>query len=188
MYRRVGKRLFDMAVSVVALVVLSPILLIAAAAVKLHDGGPILFIQHRVGRKGALFPFFKLRSMPVDTPRVVSSNAATLTVTPVGRVIRRTSIDELPQLVNIAVGHMSIVGPRPPLPTQTELLELRKESGALNLRPGLTGLAQVNAYDEMSVGEKASWDAAYVTTLSLQTDLSIIARTFQYLRKPPPRY
>ncbi len=188
MYRSWGKRSIDIAGSIVALILLSPLLAVAAAAVKLGDSGPVFFVQTRVGTSGTPFPCLKLRSMPVDTPQEASSSAATLTITPVGRVLRRTNIDELPQLVNIAAGHMSLVGPRPALPSQHELLELRRSSGASKLRPGLTGLAQIRAHDDMPVAEKAMWDEVYVTKLSLSLDTVIVARSFLYLLKPPPRY
>ena len=109
-------------------------------------------------------------------------------VTRVGRLIRRTNVDELPQLVNILRGDMSIVGPRPPITSQSDLIELRRANGALNCRPGLTGWAQINAFDGMSVVRKAELDGDYAARISLRRDIVIILRTFGYLLKPPPKY
>jgi len=188
MYRRFGKRIVDVLLGSVALVVLSPIVGAIAAAIRLNDRGPALFKQQRVGRRGNEFPFLKFRSMPVGSANVESAGADGLQITRVGRVIRRTSLDELPQLVNIVRGDMSIVGPRPPLPTQTDLIELRRENGALELRPGLTGLAQINSFDGMSAEDKARWDGIYAKSVSLVTDATIVVRTLRYLTKPPPTY
>jgi O-antigen biosynthesis protein WbqP len=188
MYRRFGKRFFDIAASTCALVVLSPLMLLVAVAIKLEDRGPVIYQQKRVGQNGDLFEFLKFRSMPVAAESIESRRAENLPITRVGRVIRRTSIDELPQLVDVLRGDMSVVGPRPPLPSQAELIELRRENGSLAVRPGLTGLAQINSYDQMPVPEKAKWDGEYASHISLGGDFEIILKTFAYLRKPPPSY
>lgn len=188
MYRQVFKRWFDVVAAGAALVVLSPVMLATAVAVKLEDGGPALFSQERVGTNGKTFRVFKFRSMPVNAGDVPSAMAHALRVTRVGQIIRRTNIDELPQLVNILRGDMSIVGPRPALPRQTELNDMRRENGAWTCRPGLTGLAQVNSYDGMPEPEKAAWDAKYAASVTLGVDVSIILRTFLYLAKRPPAY
>ncbi len=188
MYRSTGKRVIDFALALVGLVVLSPVMAALAAIIKIEDRGPALFRQPRVGQHGREFTFLKFRSMPVDTPHVESAQADTLRITRVGRVIRRTSLDELPQLVNVVVGDMSLVGPRPPLASQEELIDLRKENGSLDLRPGLTGLAQINGYDGMSNIEKARWDGRYARTLSFLGDAKILFRTIGYLATPPPSY
>jgi O-antigen biosynthesis protein WbqP len=183
-----SKRAFDVVASAAALLVLSPVMLGVALAIRLEDGGPALFRQTRVGKDGQPFRIFKFRSMPVATPDVPSAGARTLTVTRVGRFIRRTNLDELPQLLNILRGDMSVVGPRPALPAQRALVDLRTELGALACRPGLTGLAQIRSYDGMPEEEKAQLDAAYARSASLSTDLGIIARTFGYLARRPPVY
>lgn len=187
-YAHFFKRALDIVLSATALVVLSPVLLLVALLIRLEDGGPAVFHQKRVGRHGQAFTIFKFRSMPVATPSVPSAGARTLTLTRIGRVIRRTNIDELPQLFNVIRGDMSLIGPRPALPTQTYLLELRAANAVLDVRPGLTGLAQVEAYDGMPETEKAEWERRYVSDITLRVDLSIIARTLTYLLRPPPVY
>jgi O-antigen biosynthesis protein WbqP len=182
------KRTFDIALAAAALFCLSPLLAITALAVRLEDGGPALFRQQRIGLGGRLFRLVKFRSMPVSTRDVPSTEARSLTVTRVGRLIRRTNIDELPQLFNILKGDMSIVGPRPALQSQTRLTELRRLNGALGCRPGLTGLAQVNSYDGMPEDEKARFDGDYAARVSFGRDISIILRTFVYLTRRPPTY
>jgi O-antigen biosynthesis protein WbqP len=183
-----GKRVIDAILALAALIVLSPLMLIVATIIKLHDRGPIIFKHQRVGQNGRLFWFMKFRSMPVNTANVPSADGAKLRVTPIGRIIRRTSIDELPQLINILRGEMSIVGPRPAIPAQVHLLGLRRENGAEACRPGLTGLAQINSYDGMTEDVKAEWDGRYAARISLATDIKIIFKTFAYLLKPPPVY
>lgn len=188
MYRYGLKRMLDITASAAAMALLSPLMLAVAAAIKIWDPGPVIFRQTRVGAGGRLFDFYKFRSMPVGTGDLSSDQIGEVTLTWVGRFIRRTNIDELPQLWNILKGDMSIVGPRPPLPSQHELLALRELSGAINCRPGLTGLAQVRSFDGMTVPEKAGFDAEYASRISFGTDAAIVLRTFLYLLKPPPRY
>jgi O-antigen biosynthesis protein WbqP len=187
-YERGPKRLFDLVIAIPALIVLSPLLLVTALAIRLEDGSPVLFRQRRVGRHGADFTIFKFRSMPVATPSVPSAAAAKLNVTKVGKVIRRTNIDELPQLLNVLRGDMSIVGPRPALASQTELVTLRHERGIDRLRPGLTGLAQVNSFDGMTDRQKVEWEARYASRVSFWSDFLIVLRTFGYLLHRPPVY
>ena len=188
MYRRGLKRAFDIAFAVAALAILAPLLLAVAVAIKISDPGPVLFRQRRVGAQGRMFDFYKFRSMPVDTADLPSDRLGEVRLSRVGRLIRRTNIDELPQLWNVLKGDMSLVGPRPPIASQTELIALRRANGALDCRPGLTGWAQVNAFDGMSVPQKAALDGEYAAGVSLLKDVSIILRTFGYLLKPPPRY
>ncbi len=178
----------DFALAFAGLIVLSPLMAGLAAVIKIEDRGPALFKQSRVGRHGREFTFLKFRSMPIDTPDLESAKAGTLRITNVGRVIRRTSLDELPQLVNVIVGDMSLIGPRPPLASQDELIHLRRLNGSLALRPGLTGLAQLNGYDDMPNSEKAAWDGQYARTLSFLGDAKILFRTIGYFAKPPPSY
>jgi O-antigen biosynthesis protein WbqP len=187
-YRRYIKRLVDVVLSVVALIVLSPILGLIACGVRLEDGGRVIFRQRRIGRDGELFWLLKFRSMPENTGDIPSHAAHSARITRVGRLIRRTNADELPQLINILRGDMSIVGPRPALMTQEELVARRRENGALSCMPGLTGLAQVNAYDGMSVQAKAEWDGKYSQRVSFTTDVVTILRTVRYLMSPPPTY
>ena len=135
-----------------------------------------------------LILFYKFRSMPVNTGDMPSDKIGSVNISWIGRLIRRTNLDELPQLINILKGDMSIVGPRPSISTQKELIELRKSNGSLALKPGLTGLAQIKSYDGMSVEKKAAYDGDYFIKLSFYTDIKIILSTFIYLIKPPPVY
>lgn len=187
-YAREMKRILDIVLAGLALLPLAFIAVLVAVAIKIEDSGKVLFRQRRVGRNGELFTIYKFRTMPENTSQIPSRKAGTLTVTTVGRILRRTNLDEFPQLINILKGDMSLVGPRPPLPAQKELIELRKRNGAIACRPGLTGLAQVNGYDDMPVPEKAAWDRKYAESIRFRQDLLIILRTFQYLLAPPPRY
>ena len=188
MYSEGIKRLLDIVLASLSLMFLSPIMLGVSLVIRLDDGGPVFFTQTRIGRHGTPFQFFKFRSMPVNTGDIPSAQAGNLKVTNVGRFIRRTNIDELPQLFNILRGDMSVVGPRPAIPSQEALLTMRDENGASLCRPGLTGAAQVNSYDGMPEDEKAAWDGWYATRVSLSTDLKIVFRTFAYLIKSPPAY
>ena len=188
MYRNGLKRLLDVAGAIAALVLLSPLMLAVALAIRLTDPGPVIFRQQRVGANGRLFDFYKFRSMPVGTGDVPSDRVGEVRLSRVGRLIRRTNLDELPQLWNVLRGDMSLVGPRPPIPDQRELIEMRRESGALACRPGLTGWAQVNSYDGMPAARKAEYDAEYARDLSFARDAAIVLRTFAYLLRPPPKY
>ncbi len=182
------KRLFDMGLAISSLLALSPLLAITAFAIKVHDRGPVLFKHQRIGINGCLFWIYKFRSMPVTSKNLPSADATRISVTPVGRIIRRFSIDEMPQLFNIIKGDMSIVGPRPALPAQTELIQLRVANHASSCIPGLTGLAQINAFDKMPDSIKANWDGQYAHQMSLMNDLSIVLKTVAYILKPPPVY
>jgi O-antigen biosynthesis protein WbqP len=188
LYATVFKRLFDLLIAVPAVIVLSPVLLATSLAIWFEDGRPVFFRQVRVGRNGRDFTIFKFRSMPVATPSVPSADAARLRVTRVGAFIRRTNIDELPQLFNVLLGQMSIVGPRPGLAVQKELMDMRRARGVDRLRPGLTGLAQVNSFDGMTDVQKVEWEARYAERVTLVHDLSIVLRTFGYLLHRPPVY
>ena len=188
MYAAGPKRVLDIAAAILALVLLSPLLAIVALAIRIGDPGPVIFRQRRVGRNGALFDFYKFRSMPTNTGDIPSDRLDEIRLSAIGRLIRRTNLDELPQLVNILKGDMSLIGPRPPLPGQVELIELRRRSGALACRPGLSGWAQVNSFDGMSVETKAAFDAEYARKVSFMRDVGIVLRTFAYLLRPPPKY
>jgi undecaprenyl phosphate N,N'-diacetylbacillosamine 1-phosphate transferase len=176
-YRSFGKRLLDLAITVPALIIVSPVLLLAAILIKLDSRGPVMFVQQRLGRYGSTFPTFKFRSM---THRDRAPDSEILPghseVTRVGAVLRRSKIDELPQLLNIVSGDMSIVGPRPALPDH-----IRKYDGnglrRLLVRPGLTGRAQTSGNIYLSWPERWHYDAGYVAHLSLMSDLRIMAKT-----------
>ncbi|MEO5757999.1 MAG: sugar transferase, partial [Mesorhizobium sp.] len=141
------KRAFDLVVAALMLVATSPVLLLAMVAVRASSPGPIIFSQIRVGQNGTLFPCHKLRTMYLGTPSLPTHEAPKSSVTAVGRTLRRFKIDELPQLWNVLNGEMSLVGPRPCLPTQTELVTRRKQLGVSSALPGITGLAQIRNID-----------------------------------------
>lgn len=188
MYGRTVKRLVDVCLASILLIIASPIVVLSALAIYLEDRGDPIFRQIRVGRAGQPFVIYKLRSMPLGSAHVPSAAAGALRVTRVGKFIRRTNIDELPQLWNIVRGDMSLIGPRPALPTQATLVAARIQRGVLSVRPGLTGLAQVNAYEGMPETEKLEWESKYVASVSFFTDLRILFRTFGYLLRRPPAY
>ncbi|WP_281004561.1 sugar transferase [Mesorhizobium atlanticum] len=173
-----AKRAFDLAVGAVMLAATSPIVLVAMLAIRATSPGPAIFSQIRVGRDGALFSCRKLRTMRRDTPSLPTHQAPANSVTAVGKVLRATKIDELPQLWNVLKGEMSLVGPRPCLPTQTELIERRKQLGVLAALPGITGLAQIKGIDMSDPRRCAETDAAYVQAATVRLDLRILLGTF----------
>ena len=175
---RASKRALDVVLSGAATVGLSPVMLGCAAAVKLTSPGPIIFKQARSGIHLQEFDMWKFRTMRTDTPELPSHliNAADW-LTPVGGFLRKTSLDELPQLVNILRGDMSIVGPRPPLPTQADLIAQRAKYGANDVPVGLTGWAQINGRDELPIAQKAVFDGEYVRDASLLHDARIVLMT-----------
>lgn len=173
------KRAFDIAASAVGLVVLSPLLLALAIAVRLDSPGPALHWSNRIGRGNALFPMPKFRTMRTGAPNVATHllQDPDAWVTPVGRFLRRTSLDELPQLWSVLKGDMSLVGPRPALFNQDDLVALRTEAGVHTLRPGVTGWAQVNGRDELPIPKKVELDAEYLARRSLALDVKILVLT-----------
>lgn len=176
---RIAKRTLDIVLSGAAFVGLSPLMGACAVAVRMTSPGPVLFRQERVGIHGTTFRMYKFRTMRIDTPQLPSHMInANAWLTPVGGFLRATSLDELPQLANILSGDMSIVGPRPPLPTQADLIEAREEGGANDVPPGLTGLAQVSGRDELPIAQKAALDAEYARTASLGLDARLVLMTF----------
>ena len=188
MYLKVGKRVFDLFFAFLALVTLFPFLVFTAVLVRYFDSSPVIFYQMRIGQNGKLFELYKFRSLPINTDNISSDKLGKIKIGLIGRFIRRTNIDELPQLYNILKGDMSLVGPRPSLQNQHELISLRRANGALLCRPGLTGLAQVESFNGMTVAEKAELDGTYAHSITFINDLKIILRTFKYLIGPPPVY
>lgn len=179
MYRYI-KRLLDIVLSSLGIIILSPLMLITAAAVRISSKGPALFLQTRVGRNNVLFNMLKFRSMYTDTPKNLPTDKLPdpdRHITPVGKVLRKTSLDELPQLFNIFIGHMSLIGPRPALANQTALLKLRDECGASSIRPGLTGWAQINGRDELPDAVKARYDGEYYERMSFCFDVKCFFMT-----------
>ncbi len=174
------KRVFDFILAVFFLVLLSPLCLIISLVVKVTSPGPILYWSDRVGVNNALFKMPKFRSMKIDTPEVATHLLADprSALTPIGGFLRKTSLDELPQLWNIIKGEMSFVGPRPALFNQDDLIALRTAQGIERLTPGLTGWAQINGRDELPIPEKVQLDAYYLHNQSFTKDLAILWLTF----------
>ena len=170
------KRLFDLLLALLAVVVLAVPVLLVAAAVRLTSSGPALYWSDRVGRHNIIFKMPKFRSMRVGTPAVATHLLADAAshLTPIGSFLRKSSLDELPQLWSILVGDMSFVGPRPALFNQQDLIELRTKLGVHELVPGLTGWAQVNGRDELPIPDKVKLDADYLQRQSLRFDIRIL--------------
>lgn len=179
-YARLGKRVLDLLVSSVGIAVLSPILAIVAIAVKTTSRGPVLFGQSRPGRYGKAFRILKFRSMLTFEDSYDSTGAELSNeqrITRVGRFLRRFSLDELPQLFNVWIGDMSLVGPRPALQYQVDRYDDRQR-GRMDVKPGITGLAQVSGRNSLTWEQKIALDLKYVRSLSFKLDISIIFQTF----------
>ena len=175
----ISKRTMDIVSSLVGLILLSPLFLLVAILIKLDSKGPIIFKQIRIGKNSKPFYIYKFRSMKIDAPNLSTEefiNASDFT-TKVGKFIRKTSIDELPQLVNILKGDMSIVGPRPVIEREVRLLELRKECNVDSILPGITGLAQINGRDNIDDYEMVKYDFEYLSKRNLVLDIKIIINT-----------
>lgn len=173
MYRRFGKRLLDFFLSAVGCLLLLPVYLLIALAIKIDDPGTILFRQKRVGIHKTHFNIMKFRTMKMCTPRDVPTHLLENPeqyITRVGKFLRKTSLDELPQIFQILTGDMSVIGPRPALWNQYDLLEERDKYGANDVRPGLTGWAQINGRDELPIDVKARLDGEYVQKMSFLFD------------------
>ncbi len=173
MYKKFGKRLLDVILSGCAIVLLLPVYLVIGAAIYVDDPGPVLFRQKRVGIRKTHFQILKFRTMKMETPRDMPTHLLAdpqRYITRVGGFLRRTSLDELPQIFQIFTGKMSIIGPRPALWNQFDLIEERDKYGANDLRPGLTGWAQINGRDELPIDVKARLDGEYVRNLSFLFD------------------
>ena len=173
MYRTFFKRLLDIILSGCAIVILSPLLLIIAVAIKIDDPGPVLFRQKRVGIHKTHFSIMKFRTMKMDTPKDTPTHLLENPeqyITKVGKFLRKSSLDELPQIFQIFTGKMSIIGPRPALWNQFDLIAERDKYGANDVRPGLTGWAQINGRDELPIEVKARFDGDYVEKLSFLFD------------------
>jgi len=174
------KRLIDIILSFLAIIVLSPVFLIITVAIKIDSKGPVLFKQKRVGINKTHFNILKFRTMRIDTPKDTPTHLLENPdqwITRVGRFLRKTILDELPQIWNIFTGRMSIIGPRPALWNQYDLIEERDKYGANNIRPGLTGWAQINGRDELPIEVKAKLDGEYVEKLSFKMDVKCFFKT-----------
>ena len=172
MYSRCLKRILDLLLSLCGLLVLWPLFLVIAAAIKIDDPGPVFFSQKRVGLHKRYFQLYKFRSMKVSTPDVPTHllEHPEQYISKVGGFLRKYSLDELPQIINILLGQMAIIGPRPALWSQEDLIAERDKYGANDIRPGLTGWAQINGRDELTIEEKSVYDGEYVRNLSFAFD------------------
>ncbi|MBM7453036.1 O-antigen biosynthesis protein WbqP [Acholeplasma morum] len=174
------KRFYDFVLALIGLIVLSPLFLILMIFIKLDSKGPILFKQKRVGRHKKHFNILKFRTMRIDTPRDMPTHLLENPdqwITKMGKLLRKTSLDELPQIINILRGDMSIIGPRPALWNQFDLMEERDRYDVHRLYPGLTGYAQVHGRDELTIADKAKLDGFYVKHISLWLDIKIFFKT-----------
>ena len=174
------KRFLDIVLSAAGLLVLSPILLIIAVAIKMDSKGPVLFKQKRVAKGKEHFQILKFRTMYADVPKDVPTHLLAdpeSKITKIGRFLRKSSLDELPQIWNILVGEMSIIGPRPALWNQFDLIAERDKYGANDVRPGLTGLAQVMGRDELPIEVKAKYDGDYAQNVTFANDVEIFFKT-----------
>jgi O-antigen biosynthesis protein WbqP len=172
-------RVLDCSLSLLLLIILSPIMLLIAVTVSLTSKGPIIYRSNRVGKNNVIFSMPKFRSMRVDTPAVATHLITDYNVllSPIGAFLRRSSLDELPQLFSILKGNMSFVGPRPALFNQDNLVALRTDKGVDKLKPGITGWAQVNGRDELSIPDKVAFDVEYLERQSFWFDLKILWMT-----------
>ncbi|MBY0358818.1 MAG: sugar transferase [Candidatus Obscuribacterales bacterium] len=176
---RIYKRLTDIALCLPTTLLFLPLMLLIAICIKIDSPGPVIFKQKRVGRQGKLFDIYKFRTMRQGTPNLATNLMQNMqsAITPVGGFLRKTSLDELPQIFNVLKDEMTIVGPRPALYNQTELTELRQKAGVLNFLPGITGWAQVNGRDELPDQTKVEMDKWYCTHWTYTLDWQIIFMT-----------
>lgn len=174
------KKIFDICSSLFAVFIFLPILIVTSIAIKIETKGPIVFKQKRPGKNNKIFNIYKFRSMKVETPDVATDKIdANMYITSSGRFIRKTSIDELPQLFNIIKGDMSVVGPRPALYNQYDLIEKRTNANVHTVKPGLTGLAQVMGRDDITDDQKVQYDKYYIENQSFILDMFIIYKTIK---------
>ena len=174
MYKNGLKRVIDLVLSLIGIIVLSPIFLILVIAIKLDSKGPVIFKQKRIAKNKETFNIYKFRTMRIDTPKEMPTHLLDnpdYFITKVGKFLRKTSLDELPQLFNILKGDMAVIGPRPALWNQDDLIAERDKYGANDIRPGLTGWAQINGRDELEIGFKAQLDGYYVDKESFLMDV-----------------
>jgi O-antigen biosynthesis protein WbqP len=180
------KRLCDFIISLIGLIILSPFLLILVIIIKLDSKGPVLFKQRRIGKNKKIFLIYKFRTMRIDTPKDTPTHLLenpSYWITKVGKFLRKTSIDEIPQILNIIKGDMSIIGPRPALWNQDDLVLERDKYHANDIVPGLTGLAQISGRDELAIPDKAKIDGEYFSKMSLWFDIKIFFGTIKSILK-----
>ncbi|HDR7377669.1 MULTISPECIES: sugar transferase [Bacillus] len=185
-YKKSLKQIIDVIVAIVGLVVSSPVFLLLIICIKLDSKGPVLFKQRRIGKGKKEFYILKFRTMRIDTPKDMPTHLLEdpdMYITKVGKFLRKTSLDELPQIINIIKGEMSIIGPRPALWNQYDLIKERDKYGANDVTPGLTGWAQINGRDELPIDVKAKLDGEYVDKLSPLFDLKVFFMTIKSVLK-----
>ena len=179
MYQKYIKRILDILLTLIALILFSWLFLLIIIFIKTTSKGPLFFKQRRIGKMKKQFYMIKFRTMRIDTPRDVPTHLLENPdqyITMIGRFLRATSLDELPQIFNILKGDMSIVGPRPALWNQEDLIRERDQYGANDIRPGLTGLAQISGRDELPIPIKAKYDGIYTTKMSFLYDLRCLLK------------
>lgn len=180
MYAHYIKRIIDFMLALLGLIILSPLYLVIIIAIKLDSKGPVLFEQERMAQHKQTFKIYKFRTMRTDTPHNMPTHMlahADSFITPVGKFLRKTSLDELPQLLNIIKGEMSIIGPRPCLMSQTDLIIERDKYAANDVKPGLTGLAQISGRDELPIPVKAKYDGDYCQKITFIGDIKLFFET-----------
>ncbi len=175
------RRLIDVLLSIFFLFIFLPLIIFTAFLIKLDSKGPIFFISYRVGKDNQNFKMIKFRTMHLNTEIIETSKLknASLKITKIGKILRKLSIDEIPQFFNVLIGNMSIVGPRPALPGQINLIRNRKKFGIDKIRPGITGFAQINGRDLISDKKKLELEIEYIRKKGFYTDLLIILKTFK---------
>ncbi len=173
------KRIFDFLIGLFGLIVLSPVFILVAFLILVTDGSPVVFKQERVGKNNKLFKIYKFRTMKKGTGDHATADIADLesATTSIGRILRKTSLDELPQFINLVNGTMSLVGPRPLIPAEKEIRNLREKYNVYSVLPGITGWAQVNGRDDISIEQKALLDKEYVEKQSISFDIKILIKT-----------
>jgi Sugar transferases involved in lipopolysaccharide synthesis len=180
MYKRYVKKILDVSFSFLLIIILLPLMILIAVAIKIDSPGPIIFRQNRIGKNKKMFSIFKFRTMKIETPKNVPTHLlknSKMYLTLVGKFLRITSLDELPQLFNILKGQMSFIGPRPALWNQFDLIEAREKHGVNKIYPGLSGLAQINGRDELDIKTKVKYDSEYVQKISFFLDTKIFFLT-----------
>ncbi|WIG36684.1 sugar transferase [Bacillus toyonensis] len=185
-YKKSLKQIIDVIVAIIGLIVSSPVFLLLIICIKLDSKGPVLFKQRRIGKGKKEFYILKFRTMRIDTPKDMPTHLLEdpdMYITKVGKFLRKTSLDELPQIINIIKGEMSIIGPRPALWNQYDLIKERDKYGANDVIPGLTGWAQINGRDELPIDVKAKLDGEYVDKLSSLFDLKVFFMTIKSVLK-----
>ena len=179
------KRIFDLIIGIILLFIFLIPLLIISILIKINSSGPIFYISRRVGKNAQIFNMIKFRTMNIDTPQMHSNDLQNPNyyITSIGKILRKLSLDELPQIIHVISGKMSLVGPRPSLENQYLLIEKRNSLGILKIKPGITGLAQINGRDEITLDEKVEFDYEYTKKQSMLLDLKILFKTISVVSK-----